>query len=84
MSLVIKCQEHYDKVVAWAHQNYCLEKLKEKLDYLTTYADSKCVCELYSDFAPHSFEFAIIKDGKFWFNGGLIYHEFDKTWGVHT
>lgn len=31
-------------------------------------------CELYPDFAPHSFRFLMLRaDGSRWFNGGLIY-----------
>lgn len=57
------------------------QQLDSKLEYLRTYAahrgEDNVRCELYPDFAPHSFRFVmkIRKEEKFeyWFNGGLIY-----------
>jgi len=76
-------QEHFDKVKAFAESSGRWGQLKEKLDYLDTYADhekqglTKCV--LGYDWAPYSFAFCMMrknKDGEFrpWFNGGLIFH----------
>lgn len=81
--LDIQNQEHFDKVKAFAESTGRWEQLKEKLDYLDTYADhereglTKCV--LGYDWAPYSFRFCMMtKDEagefKYWFNGGLIFH----------
>ena len=56
----------------------CATQLLDELLYLGTYADGNVnagtTCELYPDFAPNSFAFLMRhKDGKPWFNGGLIY-----------
>jgi len=64
------------------------DELREKLDYLRTYActdendvmdETKTRCNLYKDFAPYSFYFVmhrLLVDGTYsqWFNGGLIFH----------
>ena len=74
MSMTIVDQDHFDQVRAWAEQHGCLDQLQKKLDYLTEYSDEPTTCELYRDFAPHSFEFVMKRaDGSRWFNGGLIY-----------
>jgi len=76
-------QEHFNKVKQFAEETGRWDQLKEKLDYLDTYADhekqglTKCV--LGSDFAPYSFAFLMMRkdaDGEYrpWFNGGLIFH----------
>lgn len=77
-------QEYFNEVKAFAERTGQWDQLKEKLDYLNTYADherkglTKCV--LYKDFAPMSFEFCMLRKdletGEYrrWFNGGLIYY----------
>jgi hypothetical protein len=86
--LVIRNQEYFDKVVAFAKQIGMYEQLKDRLDYLDTYAcrdgegnvdRTKTECRLSKDFAPYSFEFVLVRrnaNGSFdyWFNGGLIFH----------
>jgi len=80
MSLDIQCQDHLDKVRAFAVSVSANKQLQETLDYLATYAQPnvKTTCRLYRDFAPHSFTFLMMReeiDGSLtrWFNGGMIY-----------
>lgn len=76
-------QEYFDKVKNFAESVGKWDNLKERLDYLNTYADHEneglTKCMLYRDFAPYSFEFVMMKrndKGEYerWFNGGLIFH----------
>ena len=56
------------------------DDLQKNLDYLASYSDSETRCVLYTDFAPNSLAFDMLRrkeaDGPWepWFNGGLIYH----------
>ena len=81
--LQIENQEHYDKVIAFAEKVGKLNQLKEKLEYLDTYAaheDREATkCFLGYDWAPYSFSFTMQKrnaEGEYvhWFSGGLIFH----------
>jgi hypothetical protein len=81
--LDIHNQEYFDQVVEFAKRTNQYDQLKQKLDYLETYAEhgevGKTRCILFRDFAPFSFEFQMQlrqPDGSYkrWFNGGLIYH----------
>ncbi len=71
-----KCEEYFKKVQEFAKKVDKEDNLKEKLDWLATYAchiepgDSEAVismkkrktkCVLFSDFAPASFEFAMYR-----------------------
>lgn len=71
--LKIKCEEYFNQVRTWATEHGCIDKFADRLDYLATYGGPDTTCYLYRDFAPNSFEFVVEKDGKRWFNGGLIY-----------
>lgn len=73
--LKIECADYLAEVETWAKENGCIDKLESRLDYLRNYggAPDFTECYLYKDFAPHSFEFVIEREGKRWFNGGLIY-----------
>lgn len=67
-------REHFAKVMEFAMNNGCADKLLERLQYLAEYAGGRQKCVLYTDWAPNSFAFAMKKpDSEFWFNGGLIY-----------
>lgn len=92
--LVVKCEEYLAKVREFAKSVGLLDQLERQLEYLGTYAcheengSDYTRCELYSDFAPHSFSFCMFvkdktkregkqydKDGyTFWFSGGCIYN----------
>lgn len=73
--LNVKCEEYFEKVVAWAKENNIYDDLKKNLDFLDDYAGrDKTECLLFKDFAPYSFYFLMMKDGKTWFNGGMIFH----------
>jgi len=66
--------EHLAEVLKFAAENGCADKLADRLDYLARYGDGDNTCHLHRDFAPHSFDFLMLKpDGSRWFNGGLIY-----------
>ncbi len=66
-------QQKYDEVRAFAEQVGALDKFEEALERLRNLAGKDSKCTLYSDFAPHSFEFVITRNGQRWINGGLIY-----------
>ena len=84
--IVDKTDGYLDTVRAWAKEHCLLPKLEARLEYLGTYAykseepqKERTRCQLYKDFAPHSFYFVmevLDKDDtwKRWFNGGLIWH----------
>lgn len=82
MALEVRCEEHLEAVRAYADslgEKYRAQ-LEEKLSWLGDYTcfGNPCTTILTKDFAPYSFEFAIMvtKNGKTerWMNGGLIYH----------
>ena len=56
------------------------DDLQKQLDYLAGYSDNETRCVLYTDFAPNSFAFDMLRrkkdDGSWehWFNGGLLWH----------
>ena len=69
-----KAPDHFLQVLKFAASVGAADKLIERLDYLANYAGGDNMCELYNDWAPHSFEFVMKRpDGSRWFNGGLIY-----------
>jgi len=86
--LIIHDTVHSEKVRAFAQENDITDKLQLRLDYLAKYSDRHTRCHLYPDSSPNSWEFTmeVQEDGewRYWFNGGLIYHEAEKGWGVHT
>lgn len=69
-------QEYYDAVVKFAQENGLYDELKKELDFLHNYGGDPdyTECQLFKDFAPQSFYFEILRNGKRWFNGGLIFH----------
>lgn len=73
--LVVKNQEHYEKVLAFADSVGKRAQLDDRLAFLDGYAQGRAKCILYADFAPYSFEFVLLdaKTGAKWFNGGLLY-----------
>jgi len=84
---------HYNSVLQFAEFIGKKEDLLERLDYLANYAchdnPNKTQCVLVKDFSPNSFYFnmrRLDEDNvyQFWFNGGLIFDESDKSWGIHT
>lgn len=73
--LKIADPEYFTQVLEFALANGCAKRLLERLTYLADYGGNPTftTCTLQRDFAPYSFGFLIEKDGKPWFNGGLIY-----------
>lgn len=83
----VKCPERFRDVVAFAVQVGALDQFLGRINYLASYALSSGTiadvkCELFPDFAPHSFAFVVHSTVKpihlggewmRWFNGGLIY-----------
>ena len=55
--MIIKCQEHYDKVVEYAKSigDNTLQQCIERLQQWEKNSNGKYEIELYWDFAPHSF-----------------------------
>ena len=84
MSIKVKCAEHLERVKKFSEEIGKKSHLEEKIDYLSEYGNgSKCL--LFLDIAPYSFYFEIFTaSGDYWFNGGLIYHDYNKSWGIHT
>jgi len=89
MLITEEIQEYFDKVKAFAKSVGKEDQLREKLDYLDSYAcgqpgeegyDPEATkCFLGKDFAPQSFAFCVQKRDKngeyqYWFQGGLIFH----------
>ena len=75
--MVIKCQEHYEKVVEYAESigDKTLQNCIERLKQWEKNSNGRYEIELYWDFAPYSFGFAErMKDGRTGIVGGLIYH----------
>lgn len=69
-----KDPEHFLTVLKFAAANNCAAKLADKLEYLAQYGNGDNRCDIGRDYAAHSFSFAMYQpDGRFWFNGGLIY-----------
>ena len=64
-----------------------LEDLTAKLEYLNGWGeDSKWTAQVEMNCIEEK-EASLIfltKDGEPWLYGGLVYHESDKSWGVHT
>jgi hypothetical protein len=81
---------------AWAVDNDSWLKLIERLAYLDEYGQSNHEAEfrvtLYPDkwLGDHGFSVSWEKrqreqpDYNHFMAGGLVFHESDKTWGVHT
>jgi len=87
--LVIECEDHYRKVVEWARENGLLGDFMRVMGYLAHYGSSESRCTLGGDFAPHSFVFLMEFRGERgewvrFMNGGVIFHESQGGWGVHT
>lgn len=57
--LSIRDYEHFDKVMTKAQKMGLEEDLKQKLNYLEHYRGDECVCILFPDWAPLSFEFVL-------------------------
>ena len=77
MNMIIKCQEHYDKVVEYAKSigDNTLQQCIERLQQWEKNSNGKYEIELYWDFAPHSFGFAErTPDGRTGVVGGVLYH----------
>lgn len=86
MSMVIDCDEHFDKVTHFAVANGCLLKLAERLEYLSNYGEGGCTCYLYPTSAPHSFTFTMVPDDGARFEGALVYSgpTPKHSWSIHT
>ena len=89
MALDIRCQEYFEEVRDWARKEGIEDRLQERLDYLDGYGQGPTRCVIMTDFAPRSFFLTMQRKNAngFWSNwwaGGLIYHETDRGWSVHT
>ena len=52
------------------------ESLKNRLDYLDNWlihGNLPVECRIFSDFAPHSLTFVLVRNGEVILNGGIIY-----------
>lgn len=93
---MIKLQnrEYFRKVWARAKEMGLRAQLKDLIGYLHKYGcqddPKRTQCVVGYDWAPLSFGFLMKirndQTGEYepWFNGGLIWHEHEKRWGIHT
>ena len=65
--------EYFRETLEWAEKQGLGNDLDEQLDRLENKDCPGWECRIGKDFAPHSFAFDVYKDGKFKYNGGLIY-----------
>lgn len=80
--LDVKNQKYLDEVRAYADSRgeAVRAELEKSLGFLEHYRNDTCVCELYRDFAPHSFGYVLYgpedKDGvrPHWLTGGVIHY----------
>ena len=88
--LKIQQVDHLIKIVQFAADNDNLPQLLDKLTYLNNFFwfESECDVYLYRDFDSDTKDFyweaKRVMDDKIVMNGGIIYHEYDNSWGVHT
>lgn len=79
--ILIYDPDHFTDIERFAKEVGALENLRERLQYLGTYAQNGgekiTRCKLFKDWADLSFAFMIqiLENGEWrdWFNGGLIY-----------
>lgn len=86
VSMVPEVKDHLGEVWSFACGQGKLDRLVRALDQacFPTYFGKPAVTHLMKDFAPHSFYFEIMVDGKMAMNGGVIYHASADDWSVHT
>lgn len=78
--MVVHCEQELAEARAFADQVGARRELEVQLEYLSTYAGSENVCDLYRDFAPHSFRFVVQtpeREGetrRVVLKGGLLYY----------
>jgi len=87
--LQVKCTDHYQKVRQFAEENGLLEQLEGKLNQLRDMSSRYYYyVELSEDFAENSFFwvqwYKVDGEWKRGMHGGLIYHDFLKSWSIHT
>jgi len=68
-------REHFESVLTFAVKVEKMGSLVECLDRLQAIAGNyKGKVSLFADWAPYSFEFSIVSDGRCVLNGGVIFH----------
>jgi len=82
--LIVPDISHYNKMLAAAVADGSFSALMSKLNYLANYGEEETQCTLYADDAGFSFVMQHVGCTSYWFNGGLVYHSYDGSWGVHT
>lgn len=98
-NLIVKNQHHFNKVYEQARAEGLEKELDEALKKLVDprgdgnsgYFGKPCKYHLHHDFAKMSFTFDIMIERKDtpgeWVSalfGGLIFHQSDRTWSIHT
>ncbi len=80
----VQAKDELKNIINFAIDNDCLDKLVDRLQYLSSYGSGtpdfipgSIKCVLHHDFAPHSMSFEMLSknngEWQLWFNGGLIY-----------
>jgi len=87
--LQIHCPEELREEIQLARKNGSLPSLREKLRYLSHYAEEQVgpvVAHIHPDPYDHCFGVHVAQaaTGESVLIGGLIHHDHDQTWGVHT
>ena len=62
------------EIKAYATEHHLEESLNKTFTRFETFAKSGCEVNLYTDFAPLSLYFEILRDEKLVLNGGFIFH----------
>jgi hypothetical protein len=62
------------EIRAYATEHNLIESFNKTFARFETFSQCGCEVKLYSDFAPLSLYFEIIRDEKFVLNGGFIFH----------
>ena len=61
----------------------CIERVKEIANNRSTGQDDPVKLTFSKDYAPHDLYWTITNNGKFYMNGGIIFHG-NGEWGIHT
>ena len=77
---MIEIHGDFDELVRKAAETETSNELLERLSFLS----NRGICKLYC-YSAENADFTMFNhEGERMFNGGLVYHGFDNSWGTHT
>lgn len=83
--LTIHCRDYYTETEQFASQKGLWDDFQANIDCLINLAKNfNAELHIYKDFDPHSFTFALFRDGDLKYNGGIIYHPIDAPDNSHS